>query len=80
MDLQKLTITHYEEDSKDDRRVTLSPGNVGMIAAEIDDCTVNNRSVRKVSILFLDGNSVELTVNHADLELLETAIGSFCLS
>ena len=80
MEMQRLTVHCYAEDAKEERRVTLSPMNVTLIAAEIDDVVVNNRSVRKVSVLFTDGGSVDLIVNHSDLSLLESAIGSFCLS
>ena len=35
MEMQKLTVRHYSEDPKEDRRVTVSPGNAIAIAAEI---------------------------------------------
>jgi hypothetical protein len=79
MEFQKLTIHHYDEDPKEERRITLSPANIAVVAACIEDISVKGRSLRKVTVLFLDGASVDLTINHSDLELLEAATGSFCL-
>jgi len=79
MEFQKLTVYCYNEDPKEDRRITLSPINITIIAAHVEDEVINGRSLRRVAILFVDGGSVEMLVNHSDLELLEGAIGSFCL-
>ena len=80
IEFQRLTVLHYGETTQEDRRITLSPMNIVLVAAEVDDVVVNGRSVRKVTVLFLDQSSVDVVVNHADLELMEAAIGSFCLS
>lgn len=79
MNIQKLTLHHYGATEAEDRRVTLSPMNVMMIAAEIEDFQLNGRSLRRVSVCMADGESTELVLNHADLDLIENAIGSFCL-
>jgi hypothetical protein len=79
MEFQKLTVHHYADNTVDDKRITISPSNVAMIAADVDDSTVNGRSVRHVTVLFLDGGSATISINHQDLETLEGAIGSFCL-
>jgi hypothetical protein len=79
LELQKLTVHHYGETSVEDRRITLSPMNIMGMAAEVEDVTVNGRSVRNVSVLFLEGGSIGLCVNHSDLSLLESAIGTFAL-
>lgn len=80
MQLQKLTLHHYGETTTDDRRITLSPMNITVVAAAIEDSMVNGRSLRQVTVLFGDGGSIDLNINHADLELIEGAIGSFCLA
>lgn len=78
MQLQKLTVHHYAEIAEEERRITLSPMNITVIAANVEDTLVNGRSVRPVTVLFTDGGSIDLVVNHADLELLESAVGTFC--
>ena len=80
MEFQKLTVHNYGATAEEDRRITLAPANINLAAATTEDSIVNGRSVRVVTILFVDGGSVDITVNHADLSLLEEAIGTFCLS
>lgn len=79
MEFQKLTVHHYGSTTEEDRRMTISPLNALMVAAGVEDCVVNGRSLRAVTILFSDGGSADLVLNHSDLELLESAVGSFCL-
>lgn len=79
MEFQTLTVHHYAEDPKEDKRITLAPMNITALAADVEDMTVNGRSVRAVMVLFMDGGSIAVSVNHADLQLMESAIGSFCL-
>jgi hypothetical protein len=76
--MQKLTVYHYSEIKEEERRITLSPVNITVIAAETEDVVVNGRNLRKTAVLFVDGNSIDLLLNHSDLEMLEGAIGSFC--
>lgn len=79
MEFQKLTVHHYGDTTQEDRRITLSPMNIAFIAAEVEDSMVNGRSLRRTSVLFTDGGSADITINHSDLQLLEGAIGSFYL-
>jgi hypothetical protein len=79
MELQKLTVRNYDELPENEKRITLSPDKINLVAAGIEDIKINGRALRQVTVLFLDGGSVDLVVDHADLELLEGAIGSFCL-
>jgi hypothetical protein len=79
MQLETLTVHHLGDTQDEDRRITISPANVNIIAAEVEDVLVQGRSVRRVAVLMADGGSVDVTINHADLEMLERAIGSFCL-
>lgn len=78
MEFQVLRVHHYGDTTEEDRRITLSPSNITVVAAEAEDSVVNGRSVRKVTVLMVDGGSVDVVVNHADLELMESAVGSFC--
>jgi hypothetical protein len=79
MELQKLTVHNYSEELANERRITLSPMHIVLVAAGTDDISIRGRSLRIVSIMFDDGGSIDLILNHSDLELLESAIGSFCL-
>jgi hypothetical protein len=79
MEMEILRVHHYGEKTEDDRRITLSPGMITSVAAAVEDESINGRSLRRVAVLFADGGSLELSVNHADLSLLERAIGSFCM-
>ncbi len=74
---QKLTVDHYGETPGEDRRITLSPGNIDFIAAMTEDSVVRGRPVRFVTILFSNGQNIELALNHQGLDLLEMAIGTF---
>ena len=77
MEMQKLTVHHYAENQADDRRITISPGNITVVSAEIEDVHVRGLALRNVAILFLDGGSLEICVNHSDLTQLEEATGSY---
>jgi Mg2+/citrate symporter len=79
MEFQKLTVKHYAENATDERRITLSPANIIVVAAAMEDIVLGGRSLRPVQVLFAQGESIDLLINHADLELLEAATGSFCL-
>lgn len=79
MEYRKLTVFHYGETSEEDRRITISPNLVTVVAAQNTDVTVNGRQLRHVTLLFTDGGSVDVTINHFDLEMLESAIGSYSL-
>ena len=79
MELQKLTLHHYGETTADDRRITLAPMNITVVAAQIEDTVVNGRTLRSVSVLMTDGGAIDLNLNHSDLETLEAAVGSYCL-
>ena len=77
MEMQKLTVYHYGETPEEDRRVTLSPQMVVAVVAEIEDTTVQGRTVRNVTVLASDGGNLPLSINHEDLEKLESVIGAY---
>ena len=77
MEMQTLRVHSYGETAEDDRRVTIAPNNVVALAASTEDTQVQGRTLRGVSVLFIDGGSMDLVVDHADLQLLETTIGAF---
>ena len=79
MEFKNLTITHYAAVKEEERRITMSPSNIALIAAKTEDVEINGRSLREVSVLFMDGESVDVVVNHSDLQLMEEAIGAYSL-
>jgi len=79
MEFYKLTVHNYAEKPEEERRITLSPANIVLVAAAVEDITVNGRSLRNVTVLFVDGGSADLLINHQDLQTLESAVGSYCL-
>jgi hypothetical protein len=78
--MKRLTVHHYGETTEEDKRITISPANIFALAADVEDVVVNGRTLRNVVVLGIDGGSIPLTVNHADLSILEEATGSYCLS
>lgn len=72
-----LRIDHYGDTEDQNRRMTLSPSNICGLAAEMDDTIVQGRSLRRVGVMMMDGEEILLVVNHADLALMERAVGSF---
>lgn len=79
MEFQVLRVYHYGEDSSEDRRITIAPSKIVVVAACPEDTVINGRSLVTVSIVEDSGNSFELNINHADLETLERAVGSYFL-
>lgn len=77
MELQKLTIHCYAETPEEERRITLNPSKIVLLAAGTEDLQLNGRSLRRVTVLFDEGENVDVLVNHSDLELMETAVGTF---
>lgn len=78
MNFQKLTVLHRSANPEEERRITIAPTNVTVVAAATEDVQVNGRSLRAATVLFSDGGSIDLLLDHSDLEMLETAIGSYC--
>ena len=79
MNLQTLTLHCYAENPSEERRMTLTPYKIDFVSAAVDDIVVNGRSLRQVSVIFDEGLSCDLIINHADLEKLEAAVGAYCL-
>ena len=55
MEFQKLVVHHYAEDPTEERRITLSPQNINIVAAHVEDVKINGRSLRHATVLFADG-------------------------
>jgi hypothetical protein len=74
-DIRVLTFTHFGESEAENARMTLSPMNVKLLAA-FDDMR-QGRPVKRVSVLFVEGDSVEIFVSEMDLLTIEQAVGMY---
>lgn len=74
-DIRVLTVQHFGETEEENTRITLSPLNIKMTAA--NPTIRQNREMFKVSVLFLEGDSVELFVTEMDLLQIERAVGMY---
>ena len=72
-----LRVHHYGSTKDEDRRITLSPNLITTVAAHVEDIDLRKLSLREVCVLFSDGGSLDLVINHADLTMLEEAIGTY---
>ena len=79
MNLQTLTLHCYAENPSEERRMTLTPYKIDFVSAAIDDIVINGRSLRPIAVIFEEGLTLELILNHQDLEKLEAAVGAYCL-
>lgn len=77
MNFKVLTVNHYGDVESDNRRITISPNNAHALATDMTDITVQGRELRHTVVLLMDGGSLDLVVNHADLAMMEEAIGAF---
>lgn len=78
-DLRVLTLTHYGPTEAENRIVTLSLINIAMIAAEVENVSLQNRQVRRLQVLLLDGEAVDLALSDLDLHQLQQAVGVYVL-
>lgn len=79
MNLRVLRVDHYGDTEQDNKRFTLAPTEVVALIADPDDVAIQGRQLRRVTALMKDGMSIDLIVNHADLESLEKAVGAYML-
>lgn len=74
-DLMILTVTAYGETEDTNSQATLAPHMVKMILA-FDDAR-QGRPVKRVEILFVDGDTGVLFVSEMDLLTIQQAIGAY---
>lgn len=80
-----LTVINYgvEEDGLESprvtkTRVTIAPGMVQVVVGSYDTYKiVEEIELRKVNVLFLNDNDLELFISLLDLTILERAIGTY---
>lgn len=73
--LRVLTLTSIGKTEKENARVTLSGMNIKMTAAI--DGEMQGRPVKMTTILFLDGDGVEIALSEFDLMQLEGVVGAY---
>ena len=77
-----LTITNYDEEhgkfTKTD--ITISPSCVEFLVSrqEIYE-TVEGREIRKVNIMLVSGNNLEVFISALDLAVLQRCVGNYYL-
>jgi hypothetical protein len=74
-DIRVLTFTHYGDTPEENARMTLSPVSIKLLAAYED--TKQGRPVKRVSVLFLEGDVTEIFVSDMDLLTIERAVGMY---
>ena len=77
--IEVLTVQHYSEDIKEVQRITLAAASINLVSASVEDTIINGISVRPVTVFFQDGGTIDITISHSDLNLLERAVGSFLI-
>ena len=77
MDMNVLTITSYGDQPEDDCTITMSPMAIKMLKAKSLSEVRQGRSVRRLTIFFLDGEFEEIYVNEVDLSTIEGIVGGY---
>lgn len=73
--LRVLTVLNFGDTQAEDARVTLSPISVRMVAS-FDDVK-RGRPVKRLVVMFNEGDNVEFFVSEMDALTIEQAIGSY---
>jgi hypothetical protein len=76
--MKTLTVHCYAEDPTQERRVTMRLALITVIAAATEDTVISGKPRRIVTVMFMDGASLDVVLDHSDLTMLEEAIGSYC--
>lgn len=77
-----LTLTNYDEENgkftKTD--ITISPSSVEFLVSrqEVYD-TIDGREIRKVNIMLVSGNNLEVFISTLDLAVLQRCVGNYYL-
>lgn len=74
-DIRVLTFTHYGVTEAENARMTLAPLSIKLLAAVDDER--QGRPVKRVSVMFLEADTVEIFVSELDLLQIEQAVGGY---
>lgn len=78
MNFQTLRVQTYGDTEQENIQVTLSPGNIKMVLAFGNEMR-QGKYVRKVSVVFLDNEAVELYLMDHDLMRIEDVVGGYSI-
>ena len=74
-DLSILTVKSYGVSPEEDLEITLSATSINAILAQ--DSIVQNRPVKKTTVLFSVGEPIMLHLNLMDLMQIQKAVGTY---
>lgn len=72
-----LKVTHYGDSPEENKEVTISPVVVKMVFADVAPSFKQNRSVKNISLLLMEGDTVELCISESELYTLEEVVGLY---
>jgi hypothetical protein len=74
-----LKVKHYGETFDESKWVTICPMNVKLVEADVSVTIRQNTTVTKVTVVFLEGDSIELYLTDYDQNVLESVVGFYDL-
>jgi hypothetical protein len=72
-----LKVTHYGETESENKEVTISPMVIKAIFADVLPHNRQDRLVKNVSLLLVEGDTMELIISELDLYTLEDVVGGY---
>lgn len=72
-----LKVTSYGEVLDDNKEVTLSPGMIKAIFADVVSSVTQGKVVKNVSLLMIEGDTIEIVIGESDLYKLEEVVGGY---
>ena len=76
IDLRILSVLHYGSTESENMKVTLSANLIKMVTSK--DGFIQNRSIKEVSVYFLDeAPPIGLNLNEIDTLAVEAAVGAY---
>ena len=78
LDYRVLKVVSVEENEKENRTITLSPQELRLfVVYNQDTVVIRGDEYKKCSIVFIDGESYDVTLGEIDIDRLETLIGGY---
>jgi hypothetical protein len=77
LSLKVLKVIHFGDTPEENRAITFSPGSIRLVAAEQGITIKQDRPLRSATVLFNEGDNVEVVISDYDLEVLERVIGGY---
>lgn len=77
MAARTLKVTHYGEVEAENKEVTVSPMVIKAVFADLFPHEKQGRQVKNVSLLLMEGDTIELVLNERDIFTLEDVVGGY---